>query len=842
MTNRSNSHQYFDGTDHRFPDFSALPWFQYHLEAAARLAREYRFRLVGAEHLLHELLAEPAFRELIQSAGGDPDSCRGTLARAFREHAQFAFESEEFGLTDGIRDMVEGFDRFMNGPMGQDGNAALSEFFSAIIRAADSSMPATAALEDCGAGVLLLDVDDMSFMDPELDFGFDNEVAAGNDTPLGDWGVYASRSGGSFPTEALREPLTDENPPLDSMLKRMERAHSDSRNPHKAAEPASGNPAAGDGRTQNADTRKKTQAELRKEEEIAAEVEACLRNLGEKAAAGDIDPILGRDEEIGSILSALRRRRKSSVILVGEAGVGKTAIAEGLAMRLRGANISPSLSRRPFYELAIQDLVAGTRFRGDYEARIQYLLNKLRNEKAILFVDEFHMVMGSGSGMSKGMDGANMLKTALGRGEITVIGATTPPEMREMRRDGAMMRRFEVIQVSEPDAEATLRILEGSAQTWLEHHGIEMEDGVLEEICRLTDLYMPERHFPDKAFDLLDMACVSCITDETGPSTRQVLRIGHVLDGADRLGLRRPRLPTREEARLMSDLEERMMELNHGQRDPIRKLAGLARAASLNMQGGAGVRADVLIRSCSGAAAERFARSFAICMGLPFIRLDISQLRDPSQLWYLVGLPNQNGVDRSGRLVEIADGYQDMILWIKGIEEAASTIRDFIAETVKSGTFRSADGRLISLRGAWVMSWIAGSESDERKPMGFGRESGDSTGRDALARRIGSDLADHYDRIIRLNSPKEEAWQEQARKAIDDLISMFRELDVAVTIDQDAFMHLSRLSDERAMQLELQELVRDPILKLVVGDIRSGDEQRQFRVCMEGEAYRIVNA
>lgn len=826
MTIKNTLHQYFDGTDHRFPDFSALPWFQFHLEASARLAREYRYRLVGAEHLLHELLADPAFRELIQSAGGDPDTCRGTLARAFREHAQFSFHSDEFGMTDGIRAMVEGFDRFMNGPMGQDADASISEFFSAMIRAVDSSMPATAALEDCGAGVLLLDVDDLTFMDPELDFGFDDAA------PAQDRGVVADRRGGAAQTEALHEPLADENRPLDSMLKRIEREHSQSIDPTREKPAASPEPQE----AQKSEVRKKSQAEQRKEEETAAEVESCLRNLGEKAASGEIDPVLGRDDEIERILTALRRRRKSSVILVGESGVGKTAIAEGLAMRLRSANINPSLARRPFYELAIQDLVAGTRFRGDYEARIQYLLKKLRNEKAILFVDEFHMVMGSGSGMSKGMDGANMLKTALGRGEITVVGATTPPEMREMRRDAALMRRFEVIQVQEPDAAATLQILEGSAQSWLEHHGIEMEEGILQEICRLTERYMPERHFPDKAFDLLDMSCVACISDDPGLSGTPVLRLKHVLDGADRMGLQRPRLPTPKEATVLAALEGRLLEANKGQEESVRKLAGLARAAALNLRGRHGVRADVLVKSSSGPAAERFTRSFAGAMGLPFLRLDISQLRDPSQLWQLVGLPAQSGVDRSGRLVEIADGYQNMVVWIHGIEEAAHAVRDFVAETVKAGGFRAADGRLVGLRGAWIFSWLSRSPDGESVSMGFGRKDEE---RDALVRRIGPDLADNYDCILNLGNPGLEVRQDQAQKAALEMTSMLQEMGVELTLAPVAIDHLARLPDERAMRRELQELVRDPILAFLMRTAGSPEPSRRFHVEMEHDAYAI---
>jgi ATP-dependent Clp protease ATP-binding subunit ClpA len=832
MAMNTASHQYFDGTDHRFPDFSHLPWFQFHLESAARLAREYRFRCVGAEHILFELLADPAFRDFIQGAGGDPDSCRGMLTRAFREHAQFSFHSEEFGLTDSIRAMLEDFDRFMNGPMGGNADAALSEFFSGLVRAADGSMPATAALEDCGAGVLLLDLDDASFMDPEIDCGFDEDVA------IEDPGVCAERPDIGAPVKALREPLADDNPPLDSIRSRIERAHSKySEAPKPAPTPADSQPEP----PQNPEGRKKSQAELRKEEEIAAEVDACLRNLGDKARAGDVDPVMGRDEEIEKILTALRRRRKSSVILVGEAGVGKTAIAEGLAMRLQGPNISPSLSKRPFYELAIQDLVAGTRFRGDYEARIQHLVARLRNENAILFVDEFHMVIGSGSGMSKGMDGANMLKPALGRGEITVIGATTPQEMREMRRDGAMMRRFEVIQVSEPCAEATLRILEGSAQTWLDHHGIEMEDGVLQEICRLMDLYMPERNFPDKAFDLLDMACVACISEDPGLLGMPVLRLKHVFEGSDRLGLRRPHLPTQDEVRKLSGLENILMDLNKGQDEPVRKLATLVKAAALNLNGSAGVRSDVLVRSCASESVERFARNFSSAMGLPFLRLDLSHLRDPSQLWQLVGLPAQNGVDRSGRLVEIADGHQDMVLLIDGVEETAHVIREFIAETMKVGSFRAADGRLISIRGAWVMIRVSGSKEAGASSMGFGRRDGVSEDREALIRRIGAELVDNHDGIIDLNSSAQGLRQEQALNAVGKMIAQIHEMGVEMTVEPAAIDHLSRLTDDRAMRLEIYEQILNPILASIMNGIEAGDGSRRFAVEMDGTTYRILN-
>jgi ATP-dependent Clp protease ATP-binding subunit ClpA len=630
MSANPRKHQYFDGKDHRFPNFSELSWFQCQLESAACLARERSYSLVGPEHLLYTMLFDPAFRSIIKSAGGDPDACRKSLELSFDEHARLAFRSDTFGLSDALRRMIEDFKRFTCSEKGNDPESVLTEFYYATIRCSDGSMSATAAIHDCGGGSLLMNIDDTDFIDELLDPEF---IDASIDIDLIDASLdEASNWLDEQESQASCEAFAPSkgNDQLKDMVDRINKANAErlaqEAEVAKAAEEAAKARAAEPAKpAPGPELRRKSGNEPRKEEDTAAEVEACLRNLGDLAAHGDIDPVFGREGEIETVINALYRRRKSSVLLVGDAGVGKTAIAEGLAMRLRSADIDPKLGDRPIYELSIQDLVAGTRFRGDFEARLQHLISRMKKEHAILFVDEFHMIVGAGAGMSRGMDGANMLKTALGRGEITIIGATTPSELRELRKDAAMMRRFEVIQVDEPDAAATLRILQGCCQSWLDHHGIEMADGALESICHLADLYIPERHFPDKAFDLLDMACVISSSQRLNSIDVPYLEEKHVLEAADRMGLHRPRPPSNLDKKRIADHEEYLLGCGHLQPEAADELNRLGRAALLNLNGRSGVRADILLKSANAGDAEKLARGVARNLGLTFLRLDLTQ-------------------------------------------------------------------------------------------------------------------------------------------------------------------------------------------------------------------------
>lgn len=242
------------------------------------------------------------------------------------------------------------------------------------------------------------------------------------------------------------------------------------------------------------------------EKSNAKAIQNAIRDVSSQAIKGELDHISGRDSEISKIIEILMRRRKSNIILVAEPGVGKTALIDGLAQSLCGG--AGPLSERPILEVSLSSLVGGTRFRGDFESRMDYLMRYSKKRKAVLFIDELHTFVGAGSSLGGGMDCANILKPALAREGFSLIGATTPRELDALREDTALMRRFEIIRIEEPDIQLMKHIIKMSGTSYLTHHGVVTDSPMLEQLVELAHRYLPTRRFPDKAFDVLDGACV----------------------------------------------------------------------------------------------------------------------------------------------------------------------------------------------------------------------------------------------------------------------------------------------------------------------------------------------
>jgi ATP-dependent Clp protease ATP-binding subunit ClpA len=795
----------FDGSKPGFPDLGAYPRYAGFFRSAGELARRYNFRFVDVDHVMYELLSESGFRSLITSAGGDPEACRGSLSRSFREHAHFSKPVLLEGVSEGLQRLIDNLDQIGKDPAAKaDAGASMAGFYVRVIAVCENSMIAETALMDCGAGSLLMDVDDSNFIDDEMEKNARYNQRM-DEQELSEAELY----------DAVMQSF-DNEPEQKRSLKDVLPKPAPAQKPEQKAQPPKSKPAV-------------AKRKGRDETDVNADVDACLTDLSEKARRGAIDPVVGRDEEIDRILSTIRRRRKSSIILSGEAGVGKTAIAEGVALRLLNDGDSNPLSRRPFYELSLQDMVAGTKFRGDFEARMQTLIKRLKEERAIVFIDEFHMIVGSGSTYGRGMDGANMLKTALGRGEITIIGATTPAEMRELRQDAAMMRRFDTMQVREPNREETLEILSRSAHTYLNHHKLIGNHAVLEEICRITDLYQPERRFPDKAFDLLDAACVVAAENNAVG-----LDVSHVLQASDLLGLRRPKLPDSMTAARIADLEQNMLEDLHDQSDAISELAAEARAASLNFEN-AGPVSSVLMSGPASARPVVLAESFAKHMALPFVRIDMSQASEQSTLYRLIGLPGVSGADRTGQLVEAGDGHKNLVLMLENIDTVDASVQEFVTNLLKTGLFRAADGRLVSLRGAWIFLSTMSEPETTGQPIGFGRQAAQD---DEMAVKLDPGLKDALRRVVRLSAPATTAEQSLARSVVAELVESLSDLGYTLLAEDEVYQTLSELGTKDAIHKAVFGEIRD----LVVREIWSGSDQ-VIRLCKaEGAGFEVLPA
>lgn len=461
------------------------------------------------------------------------------------------------------------------------------------------------------------------------------------------------------------------------------------------------------------------------DEEAQAAVAGALRNLTDAARSGSLDPVIGRDEEIAHVISVLQRRRKSSILLHGDAGVGKTSIAEGVAQALCGPDAPANLAGRTVYEVSLPALVAGARFRGDFEARMVQLMDQVRSDRAILFMDEIHMLIGSGSAIGRGMDGANMLKPALARGDVSIIGATTTQEMRVLREDAALMRRFDSLAISEPDRDAALQILNRAGESYLDFHGLDMAPGAYEEIVDISDKYNPTRRFPDKVFDLMDMACVIALETRKAGSDgeRPLLLPVHARQAAQRLGLRLPMIPTPENRSRMLKVGDRVLAQFPDRAEAVKRISSVLRSAEILP--GKGSPAVMLLGPETAEAAE-FSEAFAKALDRPFRKIDGAMLADGLGAALLVGSRMMGDkYPTSGIFGEIAESACRPILHFDHVERMQPEVQAILAKLIAQGHVQGGDGKLIDLSGAALFLSVT---PEEKGSFGFSRGQGEEEG------------------------------------------------------------------------------------------------------------------
>ena len=401
-------------------------------------------------------------------------------------------------------------------------------------------------------------------------------------------------------------------------------------------------------------------------------VERAIRDLTALHRAGRLDPVIGRDREIDRVCEVLMRRRKSNVLLVGEPGVGKTALMEGVAARVADSP-DPALSARPVLQASLGGLVAGARYRGDFEIRMELLVELATERRAILFFDEMQMLVGSGSTAERGMDGANLLKPVLARDGISLVGATTLEEAKLLRADPALMRRFEELLLDEPSAELMREILRGGAPSYLSHHRVRADERLLGRVVDFADLYLPDRRFPDKAFDLLDSACVRARV-----SGRPALRVEDIRGAVRQLGGGLPDLdqisPQEAEARqarLASQLERHVG--GHG--DAIRDLAMAV------------VRRDpsapLLVRldGPKGVGKRTLARALARSLGGPFREVHAADGAAPAR----------------AALLEAAASASTTVLLLNAGEHVSAEVSELLDRLTRTGTLEAPTGKEVGL-------------------------------------------------------------------------------------------------------------------------------------------------
>ena len=504
-------------------------------------------------------------------------------------------------------------------------------------------------------------------------------------------------------------------------------------------------------------------------------LETYTQNLNAQALLGKIDPLIGRDRELERVIQTLCRRRKNNPLLVGEAGVGKTAIAEGLARKIVEGKVPEILANSQVYALDMGALLAGTKYRGDFEQRLKAVLKQLLdNPSAILFIDEIHTLIGAGAASGGTLDASNLLKPALSSGAMKCIGATTYNEYRGVfEKDHALSRRFQKIDVPEPSVEETVQILRGLKSRFELHHGVKYSANALTSAAELSARYINDRHLPDKAIDVIDEAGAA---QKILPKSRQKKLIGKV--EIEEIIAKIARIPpasvSQNDRNALKNLDRDLKAVVFGQDKAIEALVAAIRTSRSGLGNPQKPIGSFLFSGPTGVGKTEVARQLAYCMGIELIRFDMSEYMERHAVSRLIGAPpGYVGFDQGGQLTEAITKKPHSVLLLDEIEKAHPDIFNILLQVMDHGTLTDNNGRKADFRNVIiVMTTNAGAEALNKAVMGFTarKEPGDEMGE-----------------IKRMFSP-------EFRNRLDATIS-FKQLDHDIIL---------RVVDKFLMQLEAQ--------------------------------------
>ena len=567
-------------------------------------------------------------------------------------------------------------------------------------------------------------------------------------------------------------------------------------------------------------------------------VMSSIRDLTLLARQGRLDETIGRDDVMDTILGIVARRNKGNAILVGNAGVGKTAIAEGLAAKLGLREISPSLKGRPLYEVNLSELIAGTRYRGDMEARMKKLTEIAAEKNAILFIDEIHTLMGAGSSSTgAGLDVANILKPALARRGINLIGATTPSEMRQIKKDKAMMRRFEPVVVNEPTKEETRHIIDEAVGDYTLHHGVMIEDDLLDSIVDLADRYLPHKMFPDKAFDLIDLTCV--IAAKAG---YEVAALDHLREALYRIGGPKLGKPDKKKLLQVKGLERELKKQIFGQDHAIEDLASAARIAFMRLQPG-GVAASYLLNGPSGVGKSAVARVYSKALELPMVTVSMSEFVDKSSTSRLIGAaPGYTGYQDEGILTDAGETYQEFVLLLDEVDKAHPDVFDVVMQLLDMGMIRAGDGRVVSLKGAHIfMTANLGVEESERAPIGFTTSNdADDCADEAILKQFRTEFLARVQKVIQFESLCDEGLMKIAEAQLNEIgLSL---ADTGIVLDVGKGVPDLVVKGTKNRQFSARSIrgeIKDKISDIIALKCLEQEDVEHLRVDVRNEKFEI---
>ncbi|MBK7424993.1 MAG: ATP-dependent Clp protease ATP-binding subunit ClpA [Propionivibrio sp.] len=585
-------------------------------------------------------------------------------------------------------------------------------------------------------------------------------------------------------------------------------------------------------------------------------LESYTVNLNELALQGKIDPLIGREKELERVIQTLCRRRKNNPLLAGEAGVGKTAIAEGLARRIVEHNVPEILEKASVYALDMGALLAGTKYRGDFEQRLKGVLKQLsENPHAILFIDEIHTLIGAGSASGGTLDASNLLKPALSNGQLKCIGATTFTEYRGIfEKDHALSRRFQKIDVNEPSIAETVEILKGLKTRFESHHGIKYSAAALTSAVELSVRFISDRHLPDKAIDVIDEAGAA---QRILPKSRQKKMIGK--QDIEEIVAKIARIPSThvssDDRNALKNIDRDLKAVVFGQEAAIDALAKAIKMSRSGLGNPAKPIGSFLFSGPTGVGKTEVARQLAYCLGNELIRFDMSEYMERHAVSRLIGAPpGYVGFDQGGQLTEAVTKKPYCVLLLDEIEKAHPDIYNILLQVMDHGTLTDNNGRKADFRNAVIiMTTNAGQESIQKTSMGFtnAKQAGDEMVE--IKRLFTPEFRNRLDATISFKALDHDVILRVVDKFLMQLEEQLHEKKVEATFTNALKSHLASngfdpLMGARPMARLIQDTIRSALAdELLFGKLASGghvtvdiDQDGKIKLSFKEETAEVL--
>ncbi|MGD8934665.1 MAG: ATP-dependent Clp protease ATP-binding subunit ClpA, partial [Gammaproteobacteria bacterium] len=560
-------------------------------------------------------------------------------------------------------------------------------------------------------------------------------------------------------------------------------------------------------------------------------LENFATNLNQRAMQGHIDPLIGREDEIERTIQILCRRRKNNPLLVGEAGVGKTALAEGLAKKIVDREVPDVLKHSTIYSLDLGALVAGTKYRGDFEKRLKGVLRQLKKtDGAVLFIDEIHTIIGAGSASGGVMDASNLIKPMLASGDLKCIGSTTYAEFRSIfEKDHALARRFQKIDIEEPTVDETIDILKGLKTRFEEHHDVKYSNNALRAAAELSERYITDRFLPDKAIDVIDEAGANRrLLGKSG--SKKSVNVTDIENIVAKIARIPPKTVSTSDTEILKNLERDLNLVVFGQDEAISTLATAIRMSRSGLGAPDKPIGSFLFSGPTGVGKTEVCKQLAQVMGVELVRFDMSEYMERHTVSRLIGAPpGYVGFDDGGLLTEAITKQPHSVLLLDEIEKAHPEVFNILLQVMDHGTLTDSNGRKTDFRNViLIMTTNAGAQLMSRRSMGFTEQQNELDGMEEIKRLFTPEFRNRLDGIVQFGPLDEKTIASVVDKFLVELETQLDEKKVSLHVDDDARTWIAEKGYDakmgaRPMARVIQEHLKKPLAnELLFGNLARG--------------------